>query len=161
MTELSKKMGVIRLIAAFKLFKASSMIVLAYGISKLLNPAFAAWLAALAAESPYPFEQHLIEHVLDFAAGPNGNEHIHSLGAAALVYASIFAAEGFGLWWDKHWAEWLTVVVTASFIPFELYELAIKPHAAKVFVVAANVAILVYFIRRLRVRAIVKKNAAV
>jgi uncharacterized membrane protein (DUF2068 family) len=160
MAELSKKLGVIRLIAAFKLFKAASMIVLAYGISKLLNPAFAAWLAELAAESPYPFEQNLIEHVLDFAAGPNGNKHIHSLGAAALVYASIFAAEGFGLWWDKHWAEWFTVVVTASFIPFELYQLVNKPHAATVFVVAVNVAILVYFIRRLRVRAVVKKNAA-
>jgi uncharacterized membrane protein (DUF2068 family) len=160
MTELSKKMGVIRLIAAFKVFKAVSLIVLAYGISKLLNPAFAAWLADLAAESPYPFEQNLIEHVLDFAAGPNGGDHIHSLGAAALVYASIFAAEGFGLWWGKHWAEWLTVVVTASFIPFELYELVKKWHGAKLFVVAVNVAILVYFIRRLHVRAVIKKSAA-
>lgn len=66
------------------------------------------------------------------------------LGALALAYGGVFLIEGVGLVMKKRWAEWLTVVVTASFIPFELYEIVVHPGIGKVIALILNVAIVVY-----------------
>jgi uncharacterized membrane protein (DUF2068 family) len=152
-----EKIGLVRLIAAFKLLKALGLIVLAYGILQLLNPVFAAWLADLAAQSPYPLEQRLIDRLLDFAAGADPN-HIHRLGLAAFLYAGLFVTEGLGLWWDRPWAEWLTVIVTASFIPVEIWHFLVTPRSLTLLVTAANAAILSYFIVRLQTRHKIKAH---
>jgi uncharacterized membrane protein (DUF2068 family) len=70
------------------------------------------------------------------------------LAVGALLYAITFLVEGFGLWRRKVWAEWLTVVVTASFIPIEIYELVSKFSVAKVVTLALNVAIVAYLFHR-------------
>jgi len=69
---------------------------------------------------------------------------MHELGGAFLAYAAVFIVEGVGLLRRRRWAEWLTVVVTASFIPFEIYELARRPGAGKVIALVLNVAIAAY-----------------
>jgi uncharacterized membrane protein (DUF2068 family) len=75
------------------------------------------------------------------------------LGALALVYAAVFVTEGAGLILRRRWAEWLTVVVTASFIPFEIYELCVRFGAGKVITLILNAAIVFYLVvRRLRER---------
>jgi uncharacterized membrane protein (DUF2068 family) len=73
------------------------------------------------------------------------------LAAGTLAYAAVFAVEGVGLVLRKRWAEWLTVVVTASFIPIEIYELVSHASAGKVAALVLNVAIVAYLVRvRLR-----------
>ena len=63
----------------------------------------------------------------------------------------MFATEGWFLHRRKHWAEWFTVGVTVSFIPFEVYELVEGPSIGKAVMLAANVAIVIYLlVRRLR-----------
>src|SRR5262249_47735664 len=49
-----------------------------------------------------------------------------------------------GLLLKKRWAEWLTVLVTASFVPFEVYEIAQRGGAAKIAALVLNVAIVAY-----------------
>jgi uncharacterized membrane protein (DUF2068 family) len=73
---------------------------------------------------------------------------LHELAVASFVYAAVFAVEGVGLLMRRRWAEWLTVFVTASFIPLELYELVSRPRPAKLVALALNVAITVYLARR-------------
>jgi uncharacterized membrane protein (DUF2068 family) len=68
------------------------------------------------------------------------------LAAGTLAYAAVFAVEGVGLVRRKRWAEWLTVVVTASFIPIEIYELVRQFSAGKVAALVLNVAIVAYLI---------------
>jgi uncharacterized membrane protein (DUF2068 family) len=78
---------------------------------------------------------------------------VHRLAALSFVYAGAFLVEGLGLVRRRRWAEWLTVVVTGSFIPLELYELATHFRPGKLFAVALNVAIVVYLAwRRIRER---------
>jgi len=55
--------------------------------------------------------------------------------------------EAWGLHRRRVWAEWLTVIVTSSFIPLEVYHLVEKPTFGKVATLIANVAILVYLLR--------------
>ncbi len=69
---------------------------------------------------------------------------LHRLGLLTLAYAAVFVVEGVGLVRQRRWAEWLTVVVTTSFIPFEVYELARRTTPARVVALLLNVAIAAY-----------------
>ena len=71
---------------------------------------------------------------------------LHLVGAAVLVYALVEGIEAVGLWYQKRWAEYLTFIVTTSFIPLEVYELIHKLTPFKVFALIVNVAIVVYLL---------------
>ena len=79
----------------------------------------------------------------------------HQLRIAGLVslgYGVLELAEGVGLWLDQRWAEYLTVIATSVLIPFELYELALRPSPWKAGGIFVNVLIVIYLARTLRRR---------
>jgi uncharacterized membrane protein (DUF2068 family) len=69
---------------------------------------------------------------------------MHALRIVTLAYAAVFATEGIGLWMQKPWAEWLTVIITASLIPLEVWELVHRPSFGIAAVLVANSAIVAY-----------------
>lgn len=127
----------LRLIAAFRLSKAALLI--AAGIELLRPIHLPEWIARFPRAMAFA----------DKLADPH-REHL--LSAAAFAYAALFLTEGLGLWMEKRWAEYLTIVATASFLPFEVYETVKKVTALRVAILAVNVAILVYLIWRVRHR---------
>jgi uncharacterized membrane protein (DUF2068 family) len=68
------------------------------------------------------------------------------VGLAVWVYAIVEGVEAVGLWFQKRWAEYLTFVVTASFIPIEVYELIHKFTPFKILALVINVAIVIYLL---------------
>ncbi len=72
---------------------------------------------------------------------------ITELGIVTMVVAAVMFLEAWGLHRRRVWAEWLTVIVTSSLIPFEVYHLASHPSLGKVITLIANVAIVVYLLR--------------
>jgi uncharacterized membrane protein (DUF2068 family) len=50
----------------------------------------------------------------------------------------------------KRWGEWLTVIITSSLLPIEVYEIVRHPSAVKVTVLAVNIAIVAYLIYGIR-----------
>jgi uncharacterized membrane protein (DUF2068 family) len=75
---------------------------------------------------------------------------LREIGAGTFFYAAVFLTEGVGLLLGRRWAEWVTVFATASFLPLEGYELTERVSPGRLLLVAANVAIVVYLIARLR-----------
>ena len=75
---------------------------------------------------------------------------IRLFGAAMAVYAIVEGVEAVGLWYARRWAEYLTFVVTASLLPFEVYELAHRVTVFKVLAFLINVAVVVYLLRAKR-----------
>ena len=73
-------------------------------------------------------------------------------GIAAVAYGALELVEGAGLWLDRLWAEYLTVIATSLLIPLEIYELARKPSALKACGIAVNLAIVAYLAFRLHER---------
>lgn len=71
-----------------------------------------------------------------------------TIGTAS--YAILFFIEAIGLWWAKPWAEYLTIVATASFIPVEGHEIFIGISVAKTVMLVFNVAIVVYLVFHVR-----------
>jgi uncharacterized membrane protein (DUF2068 family) len=68
------------------------------------------------------------------------------LAAFAFVYASISAAEAIGLWLQKRWAEYLTAIATAIFLPLEIHELVKRVTLVRILALAVNLAILIYLV---------------
>ncbi|MFJ2610286.1 DUF2127 domain-containing protein [Streptomyces sp. NPDC087425] len=61
-----------------------------------------------------------------------------------LAYALIELVEAVGLWYAKRWAEYLTVVATAAFLPLEVYELTEQVSGLKAGTLVLNVLAVVY-----------------
>jgi uncharacterized membrane protein (DUF2068 family) len=67
-----------------------------------------------------------------------------AVGLAA--YALIELVEGVGLWYALRWAEYLTVVATAAFLPLEIYELTEKFTWLRIGALIFNIAAVVYLL---------------
>jgi uncharacterized membrane protein (DUF2068 family) len=71
---------------------------------------------------------------------------LNLLIAAAVAYAVIEGVEAYGLWRERRWAEYLTVVATAGFLPLEIHELVKRVTFVRCGALVVNVAILVYLV---------------
>jgi uncharacterized membrane protein (DUF2068 family) len=137
----------VAVIGAFKIAKAAVLCLLGAGAllglpDAVVRSALRAshWLGAL---SGHYAVQSAVGRVV------NADAHTrHEIGAVSFAYAAVFMVEGVGLLRHRRWAEWLTVGVTGSFIPFEVYELVRHPGAGKVAAVVVNTAILAYLVWR-------------
>jgi uncharacterized membrane protein (DUF2068 family) len=72
------------------------------------------------------------------------------IGGGAFLYAALFLVEGIGLWRQRRWAEYLTVIATASFVPFEVFELARRLTYPRAAALCINICVLAYLIWRLK-----------
>ena len=150
-------MGPLRLIAIFKLVKAFVLVTLLATILHLL---------------PRDPTQTLLRWALTLHVDPH-NRYVRALLAMLLrvnetqrallvvgtaLYALLFAIEGVGLWLERAWAEYLSLVATAAFLPIELYELLKHSSLIKGVVLVLNLAIVLYLTARVRHRRIEKKT---
>lgn len=139
----------LRWIAAFKFAKALGLFIVAAVAFGLVHTPWlerlADWLLHLPLQNGRVFLSHWVEQLLDLTP-----RRFELIGAAACVYASVFAVEGWGLWTGRRWAEYLTVFATASLIPFEAWEIWHHFGWLKVLALAVNVAIVVYLWRLVR-----------
>ena len=71
---------------------------------------------------------------------------LHLVGAALAVYATVEGIEAIGLWMQKRWAEYLTLIVTASLMPLEIYELTQRVSPFKLVALIVNLAVVIYLL---------------
>lgn len=77
-------------------------------------------------------------------------KELKELSALGAGYAALFLTEGTGLLLRQCWAEWLTIIATASFIPLEVYELIREFTAIRLLLLIANSAITLFLVYRVR-----------
>ena len=139
----------LRLIALFKLVKAALLIAVGVGALKLLHKDVAGavehWVELLRLDP----NNHYIDTALEKASNLTPDK-IKELGLGSMVYAGLFLTEGIGLWLEKRWAEWLTVIITSSLVPIEIYEIYRHPTAIKIAVLLINMAIVAYLLHTIR-----------
>jgi uncharacterized membrane protein (DUF2068 family) len=68
----------------------------------------------------------------------------------SLAYAVLELIEAIGLWHERRWAEYLTVVATAGLLPFEIIELTRRVTVIRVGALVINVLIVVWLLVRKR-----------
>lgn len=64
----------------------------------------------------------------------------------AVIYFVMETIETIGLWKERRWAEYLTVVATAGFLPFEIRELWERVTVVRLSALVVNLAILVWLV---------------
>jgi uncharacterized membrane protein (DUF2068 family) len=148
----SRAIDGLRLIALIKLVKAALLLATSYGLYKLLNPVLVDHLHEWLNSLTDTFERRVLERGLDWL-DELGTARIHGILVVTGVYTTILVTEGIGLWLHKIWAEWLTVLASASLIPFELWHLFFGKSHNPLAVLAAttlNVIIVIYLARQLQ-----------
>lgn len=139
----------VRLIGIFKLVKGVLLIAAGIGALKLLHKdvgeVVQRWIDALRVDP----DNRYVHSVLVKTWFVN-DRTLKEIGAGTFAYAALFLTEGTGLLLRKRWAHYFTIVVTGSFLPLEIYELAQHPSATKVLVILINIAIVIYLIYNLR-----------
>jgi uncharacterized membrane protein (DUF2068 family) len=138
----------IRLIAAFKLLKAVLLLVLGLGVAALLDKGLAYnlhhWITVLLLRQ----ENRYLRAGLAWLTGiDRRNLRLFEIGT--FCYSGLLFTEGVGLLMLKRWAEYLTAIITASFIPFEFLSDARRFSAGKTMVLFLNVAAVWYLSARL------------
>jgi uncharacterized membrane protein (DUF2068 family) len=145
----------LHVIAGFKFLQAATLIATGLGALGLMNPlvsdAAQEWLERLALGSGRRIMSHAAARLLPYldAATPR---HFAALGIGAFLYATVFLVEGVGLWRGKRWAEYLTIAVTTSLLPFEILAVMRRVTGVRVATLAINVAVIVYLVWELRAR---------
>jgi len=113
-------------LALFKWFKGLVLLLVGVGFLKLLH------------NDVETYVQNLLN---DFRVDPDNrylgallaklnlldDKKIKALSGLTFAYSALFLVEGTGLFFEKRWAEYLTIVATVSFILVEIYELLKLP----------------------------------
>jgi len=137
------------LIAAFKLLKGVALLALGIGALKLLHKDVAAiadhWINAFRVD---PHNRYL--HWLLAKLPMVDDRKLKELSVGTFIYSAIFLTEGTGLALSKRWAEYFTIITTASFLPLEVYEIIRHATTAKGVALAINVVVVIYLVRELR-----------
>ena len=138
---------IIRLIALAKLVKAAMLIALGLGALSMRHDQswLGTWIHAIAADPHGKYVTEAIARISSFDA-----HDLRRIGVGSMIYGAVFVIEGIGLWLRQAWAEVMTVIVTTSFVPLEIYELVEHPSWPKVCVLAFNVVVVLYLLRRLK-----------
>lgn len=144
------KLG-LRVIAALKLLSGVVLGGVGLGAFRLLDPALAGqfndWLRGLALVA----DARVVQHALAVLTGLDAHD-LRNIALASAGYSALLLTEGVGLWLERRWAEYLTVAVTASLLPFEAYALSQRVTALRVVMLTVNVLIVGYLVYELRAR---------
>jgi uncharacterized membrane protein (DUF2068 family) len=137
------------LVAAYKLIKGIALLAVAIGALKLLHKDVAAevaqWIDILRVDPHNHYIQKLLEKL-----GMVDDKKLKALSIGTFFYSALFLTEGIGLALRKRWAEYLTIVSTASLLPLEVYEIVRHVDFARIVVLLANIAIVVYLVIEVR-----------
>jgi uncharacterized membrane protein (DUF2068 family) len=133
------------LIAGYKFLLALLFIALGVGALHLLHKDVDDVLSQLVSALRVP-ESRFVNFLVDKASLLD-DSLLRRIGVLAFCYAAVSAAEGIGLSMEKAWGEYLTLIITASFLPWEIFEIFHRLTWVRVGVLVANILIFLYLLK--------------
>jgi uncharacterized membrane protein (DUF2068 family) len=140
------------LIAVYKFLHALLFFAIGMGAQHLLHKNIADQIDLLARHLRFNPESHLVNFILDKAALVN-DPLLRRIGFVAYCYASVTLVEGIGLYLEKAWGEFLTLAITASFLPWEIFEVFRRITWFRAGLLTINIMVFVYLLRLVLDRA--------
>ena len=134
------------LIAAFKLAQALVFIAIGVGALRLLHKDIGDLLAKLADHLRFNPESRFVNFILDRASIID-DRLLRRIGAAVFIYAGLDLIEGTGLYLEKVWAEYLTLAITGSFLPWEIFEVLRRVTWIRSGLLLANALVFLYLLK--------------
>lgn len=134
------------LIAAFKLAQALLFVAIGVGALQLLHKDIGDVLVRLADHLRFNPESRFVNFILDKASLLN-DRLLRRIGAVVFVYAGLDLVEGIGLYLEKTWAEYWTLAITGSFLPWEIFEVIRRLTWVRVGLLGVNALVFFYLLK--------------
>ena len=131
------------LIGVLKLIKAVFFILLGVGALRLLHKDIVDVITRFVVDLRFDPENHFVNVVLEKVTLLSPHR-LKLISIAIFCYAAIDIVEGIGLALEKAWAEFLTLILTASFLPWELFEIIRHLTGFKIALFIVNLLVLIY-----------------
>lgn len=141
------------MIGIIKLLKAVLFILMGIGAVKLLHRDLAGVVEHFITSLGFDPEGRFVNLVLDQVARIDPHR-LKQISVAIFAYAVLDIIEGTGLVLQKVWAEYVTLILTGSFLPWEFFEIARRVTWLKIGLTAVNVLVVAYlfFVLQARLR---------
>jgi len=135
-------------IALFEVAKGFAAISASLGLLSLAQHDVRAMAYALIGHFHLDPDAHYPRILLDDATWLQ-NANIRQVVLLAFGYSIVRLIEGYGLWRDRTWAEWLAACSGAIYLPIEVSHLLDRPSPINTAVLALNFLIVAYMAGRL------------
>lgn len=116
------------------------------GALRLLHRDVGDMIAQLADRLRFNPESRFVNFILDRAAIVD-DRMLRRIGAVVFCYAGLDLLEGIGLYLEKAWAEYLTLAITGSFLPLEIYEIFRRITWIKAGLITLNLLVFLYLLK--------------
>jgi uncharacterized membrane protein (DUF2068 family) len=136
-------------IGLFKLGKAVFFFLLGFGAIHLLHKDLGDEVMRLATALKFDPESKFVTLLLDKVDLIDAHR-LKQISLATFAYSVLALTEGIGLMLEKVWAEYLTLILTVSFLPWELFELSRHPNWFRLSLLLINLLVLGYLVWLLR-----------
>lgn len=144
-----KHNGGLLVIGFFKVVEAMLYVAISIGTLKLLHKDIGDLLLSTAAHLRLDIEGQFVTMLL--AKAQLLTDHrLKQIGLGTMGYAAVKLVEGVGLVMEKVWAEYLTLVLSVAFLPWEFYELIRGVTTWRVLLTVSNLLIVLYLLWFLR-----------
>jgi uncharacterized membrane protein (DUF2068 family) len=134
------------LIAAFKLAQALLFVAIGVGALKMVHKDVGDELARLAHHLRFNPESRFVDFIVEKASILD-DRLLKRIGTLVFIYAGLDMIEGIGLYLEKAWAEYFTLILTASFLPWEVFEIFRRLTVPRVALFTVNAMVLVYLLK--------------
>ena len=148
------------LIGIFKLLKSAFFFCIGVGAIHLMNKDLGDEVTRLAHALRFDPESRVVSLLLDKVDLIDASR-LRQIGFATFAYSALALTEGVGLLLEKSWAEYLTLGLTISFLPWELFELVRRPDWLRLGLLLLNLAVLWYLVWLLKRKRLREMPAAV
>lgn len=142
----------LRIIIAYKATKAIVWLLLAAGLAIGLQFGLTDVLRELIVRFDYRLTHAWAIHAAEAILQAVTRRHIFYTLLALTLDGIATAVEAWSLHHRKPWGEWLVVLTTGSLLPFEIWALAKRVQLDRFGLLAINVAIVIFLIRRIQER---------
>lgn len=134
------------LIAAYKFLLAAMFVAVGVGALRLMHKDIDDVISHIGDLLRFNPESKFVNFLYDRASLIN-DPLLRRIGALAFSYAGVSLAEGIGLYLEKAWGEFLTLAITASFLPWEIFEIFHRLTWVRVGLLVVNVMVFVYLLK--------------
>lgn len=143
----------IRTIAIVEAAKGVLVFLVGFGLLSLIHRDVEHFAERLVVHAHLNPAGHIPKIFLE-AASRTTDARLWALAAMAAVYGIVRLVEGYGLWRERRWAEWLAALSAGIYIPFEVWHLT-HPHGwISVAALIVNIVIVAVMVNALRRRKV-------
>jgi len=141
----TKTSVVLRAIAMFEVTKAAIVLLLGCGVFVLMHKNLNG-IAERVGQVVHVNPEGKLSNLFFGLASHASDRNLWVLALSTLAYASVMSTEAYGLWRERAWAQWFSLLSTALYVPPELYWILRNPSWLKCAVLVTNIVMFLFML---------------